>query len=325
MDKEATAAAAVASAGDTEAAKTVLTRSCSALLHRISVRLCLLRLLRCRYVEHGEQAVTIRQRNTAVTERSSVGELDRVLVVLPVESGRADGLPDLADFLRIGQLRRDIAEQLFGLRVGIADQHAQFLGREVAQPAGTLDTLAVVDMQHVAAGEIAGHRDHIAPADRPVTAKRGRGGIGQNSNPARLQRRLQRANVMTGVADAQILVMRAWKKFVETYCLRPSFAAARRAQGSSATLTGVTTGELQASISIGGAAGQEGDGSSLFTGDLTSSRILSGEQVKKPDKALVGLVDKFEDFIKKQWVGCSDEPCREKLLGLLESRGRTGR
>lgn len=26
----------------------------------------------------------------------------------------------------------------------------------------------------------------------------------------------------------------------------------------------------------------------------------------------------FEDFVKKQWVGCSDEPCREKLLGLLE-------
>ena len=48
------------------------------------------------------------------------------------------------------------------------EQHAQFLRSEIAEPPRPLDALAVIDMQHVASGEIAVHRKDVASRDRAV-------------------------------------------------------------------------------------------------------------------------------------------------------------
>ena len=114
--------------------------------------------------------------------------------------------------------------------------------------------------------------DYLYNATRMESVLAPRAVLGQNKQDAdRLVHDLRAVNLMSGTSDAQLFALRAWKTFVEMYCIAPPPVILSR----SSALSVSSPPPMRASNSITGV-----DGPSAFVGDMTSRRILSRENIK---------------------------------------------
>ena len=106
-------------------------------------------------------------------------------------------------------------------------------------------------------------------------------------------------NLMSGAADAQLFVLRAWKAFVEMYCIAPSAPVIETAASSPPI--------LKSSPSI-----TREDGVSAFVGDMTSRRILSQENIQV-------VSDLVKQHTESRGNGAAMVSAIQEMAGLIAS------